>query len=288
MRTNLIMSEFGVRPDDGPDPASRIPPAARVDVRFQERRGGRVAFVIIHNQSRRNALSSELMDDFVAAVAPLAAEDDLRCVVVTGGGGKSFVSGADIDELAGIAFPAEARAFIGKVHACCHLLRELPAPVIARINGPALGAGLELAISCDLRVAVDTATFGMPEVRLGVPSVVEAALLPGIVGWSRAREMMLLGETFDATEALAMGLVDAAVPAGELDAAVERRISALFAAGQNAVRLQKALMRRWESLPLKDAILAGADVFGRAYLTDEPARAIDAWREARARAKAPR
>jgi enoyl-CoA hydratase/carnithine racemase len=279
------MSDFGVRSDNGSDPAIRIPPASRVDVRFQERRGGRVAFVIIHNQSKLNALSSELMDDFVFAVAPLAAEEDLRCVVVTGGG-RAFVSGADIDELAGIAFPAEARAFIGKVHACCHLLRELPAPVIARINGQALGAGLELAISCDLRVAVDTAIFGMPEVKLGVPSVVEAALLPGIVGWSRAREMMLLGETFDAAEALAMGLVDAAVPAGELDAAVERRISALFAAGQNAVRLQKALMRRWESLPLKDAVLAGADVFGRAYLTDEPARAIAAWREARARAKA--
>jgi enoyl-CoA hydratase/carnithine racemase len=224
------------------------------------------------------------MDDFVRAVSPLAAEDDLRCVVLTGAG-KSFVSGADIDELAEIAFPAEARAFIGKVHACCLLLREMPAPVIARINGPALGAGLELAISCDLRVGVDTAVFGMPEVKLGVPSVVEAALLPGIVGWSRAREMMLLGETFDAAAALAMGLVDESVPAGELNAAVERRIAALFAAGQNAVRLQKALMRRWESLPLKDAIIAGADVFGRAYLTDEPARAIAAWREARAKGK---
>ncbi|HEY2177037.1 MAG TPA: enoyl-CoA hydratase-related protein [Caulobacteraceae bacterium] len=282
------MSEWGVRSDEGPDPVDRIPPATRVEVRFEDRDGGRVAFVTIHNQAKHNALSNELMDEFVFAVTPLAVEEDLRCVVVTGGGTRAFVSGADVDELAEIAFPAEARAFIGKVHACCHLLRELPAPVIARINGQALGAGLELAISCDLRVAADTARFGMPEVRLGVPSVVEAALLPGIVGWSRAREMMLLGETFDATAALAMGLVDAAVPAGELDAAVERRIAALFAAGQNAVRLQKALMRRWESLPLKDAILAGADVFGRAYLTDEPARAIAAWREARARLRAHR
>jgi enoyl-CoA hydratase/carnithine racemase len=164
-------------------------------------------------------------------------------------------------------------------------VRSLPVPVIARINGHALGAGLELAASCDLRVAAEGATFGMPEVRLGVPSVVEAALLPGLVGWTKAREMMLLGETFGAAEALAMGLVTAVVPARGLNAAVEKLIAALLASPPNALRLQKALMRRWENLPMKDAITAGADMFGQAYLTDEPGIAMLAWREARASKK---
>ncbi|HEY7851540.1 MAG TPA: enoyl-CoA hydratase-related protein [Caulobacteraceae bacterium] len=259
---------------------------AKVDVRVERRDGGPVAFVTLDNPSRLNALGDEMMEAFLVAMTPLAVDDDLRCVVLTGAGERAFVSGADVNELAEIAFPAEARAFIGKVHACCNTVRDLPVPVIARINGMALGAGLELAISCDLRVAANGATFGMPEIKLGVPSVVEAALLPGLVGWGRAREMMLLGETFDAAAALAMGLVDDVVEAEDLDAAVEKRIGSLLAAGPNAVRLQKALMRRWENLPMKEAILAGAEAFSRAYLTDEPAQAIAAWREAKAARKA--
>ena len=155
-------------------------------------------------------------------------------------------------------------------------MRAAPVPVIARIGGYALGAGLELAASCDLRVAAEGAVFGMPEVRLGIPSVVEAALLPGLVGWGRAREMLLLGETFDADAALAMGLVDAVVPAADLDAAVEARLAALLAAGPRAIRLQKALIRAWEDLPLKDAVAAGVDAFAAAFETDEPARAMAA------------
>ena len=174
------------------------------------------------------------METFAAAVTPLALDDDLRCVVLTGAGDRAFVSGADIDELALMATPGEARTFIGKVHACCAALRDLPVPVIARINGAALGAGLELAVSCDLRVAARGAIFGMPEIKLGVPSVVEAALLPGLVGWGAAREMMLLGETFDAAAALRMGLVDAVVAAKDLDTAVNKRIGS--PAGRRAQR----------------------------------------------------
>jgi enoyl-CoA hydratase/carnithine racemase len=264
---------------------NRIRSSAAVHVRIEQREGGHVAFVTLDDAHRHNALGSEMMDAFVAAMVPLKSDADLRCVVLTGAGERAFASGADVDELAGIEFPSEARAFIGKVHACCAAVRELPAPVIARINGMALGAGLELAISCDLRVAADSAVFGMPEVRLGVPSVVEAALLPGLIGWGRAREMLLLGETCNARAALAMGLVDAVTPDAKLDAAVEKRINALFAAGLNAVRLQKALMRRWENLPLKDAVIAGADVFANAYLTNEPSKAIAAWRAQRTKAK---
>jgi len=259
--------------------------ASPVQVRRETREGGSVAFITLNDERRLNALGSEIMKQFVDALTSLRDNARLRCVVVTGAGDRAFVAGADVDELADITSPAEARVFINKVHACCDAVRAFPTPVIARINGVALGAGLELAISCDLRVAADTATFGMPEVKLGIPSVVEAALLPGLIGWGRAREMLLLGSTIDAKAALAMGLVEAVVPADELDAAVETRIRALFDVRPQAVRLQKALMRRWENLPTREAILAGVDAFSEAFLTPEPGLATDAWRTERARRK---
>ena len=131
-------------------------------------------------------------------------------------------------------------AFITLVHRTCDCLRELPVPVIARVNGYALGAGLEVAAACDLRVASSNAVFGMPEVKVGIPSVVEAALLPGLIGWGRTRELLLFGENIDAATALAWGLVEQVVAPAELDAAVEARLDALLSAGPQAVRLQKS------------------------------------------------
>jgi len=254
---------------------------ATVHVRREVRPRGLVALVTLDNARKLNVLNSALMEAFVTALGELAEESDLRAVVVTGAGERAFVGGADVDEMAALTSPDQARAFIGRVHACCAAVRDLPVPVIARIGGWALGAGLELAASCDLRVASEGAMFGMPEVRLGIPSVVEAALLPGLVGWGRARAMLLLGETFDAPAALAMGLVDAVVAADGLDAAVEARLSALLAGGAQAIRLQKALIRRWEDLPLGEAVAAGVDAFVAAYEGAEPARAMREWQAAR-------
>jgi len=254
-----------------------------VHVRVEERQAGAVAFVTVDNEGKLNVLNTALMEAFVAAFGDLAGRDDMRAVVLTGAGGRAFVGGADVDQLAQLAGPGEARAFITRVHACCAAVRDMPAPVIARICGYALGAGLELAAACDLRVAAEGAVFGMPEVRLGIPSVAEAALLPALVGWGRAREMLLLGETFGAQTALRIGLVDAVVPAAELDGAVEARLAALLAGGPRAIRLQKALIRAWEGLPLEDAIAAGIDAFAAAYESDEPRLAMAAWRAARRR-----
>jgi enoyl-CoA hydratase/carnithine racemase len=167
---------------------------------------------------------------------------------------------------------AHADAFITLVHRTCDCLRALPVPVIARVNGYALGAGLEVAAACDLRIASTNAVFGMPEVKVGIPSVVEAALLPGVIGWGRTRELLLFGENIDAATALAWGLVEQVVAVDALDAAVEARLAALLSAGPQAVRLQKALIRRWEDLTLSQAVRAGIESFTQAYATDEPKR----------------
>jgi enoyl-CoA hydratase len=256
-------------------------PLPTVHVDNQAREGGVVAFVTLDHQPKLNVLNTVLMTEFIRAMTDLAAREDLRAVVLTGAGDRAFVGGADVNEMADIAGPAAARAFITKVHGCCAAVRDCPVPVIARIGGWTLGAGLELAASCDLRVAVDSARFGMPEVRLGIPSVVEAAVLPSLVGWGRTREMLLLGDTFDAVAALDMGLVDAVVDAASLDAAVEARIISLLANGPRAVRIQKTLIRRWEGLPLEAAITAGIDAFASAFETTEPAMAMARWRAGR-------
>jgi enoyl-CoA hydratase len=253
----------------------------RVVVRRDDREGGRIATVTIDNRRKLNTLNSGLMAEFVAAIDGLAGDDALRAVVLTGACDKAFIGGADIDEMAALD-AATARDFITRIHRCCNVLRDLPVPVIGRIQGFALGAGLEIAAACDLRVAAETAQFGMPEVKLGIPSVVEAALLPMLVGWGRTREMLLLGEMFTAVEAAEWGLVERVVPAAGLDAAVESWVAALLAAAPRAVRLQKKLIRAWEDLPLRAAVGAGIDAFAAAWESDEPRQEMTKFLAARA------
>src|SRR6266478_9006785 len=246
--------------------------AMSVTAQLEERpEGGHVARLTIDNAAKLNSLDSTLMSEIIQTADGLAADPQLRLVVLTGAGERAFVGGADIGEIAALDRDS-ARGFITLVHRCCDMFRRLPVPVIARIDGYALGAGLELACACDLRVASERAAFGMPEVRIGIPSVVEAALLPKLIGHGRARRLLLTGETIGAEEALSWGLVDAVASPGDLDDAVERLARSILAAGPQAVRLQKSLILEWEELPTTAAIERGIDCFVAAFDTDEPAR----------------
>jgi enoyl-CoA hydratase len=243
-----------------------------VMVQREERpEGGGLARLTIDNASKLNSLNRALMAEIIEAADGLSADPQLRLVVLTGAGERAFVGGADIGEIAALDRES-ARDFITLVHRCCDAFRRLPVPVIARIDGYALGAGLELAAACDLRVASGRALFGMPEVRIGIPSVVEAALLPKLIGHGRARRLLLTGETIGAAEALAWGLVDVVAPPEALDEAVETLAGPILAAGPNAIRLQKSLILDWEELPTAAAVQRGIDSFVSAYDTNEPAR----------------
>jgi enoyl-CoA hydratase len=248
--------------------------AWKVDVRIEERKRGRVAHVAIDHRAKLNCLSAGLMREFIAKVTALAADDTLRAMVLTGAGDKSFVAGANMLELKELD-PSSAREFLTLVHGVCRVCRELPVPVIARVNGPCFGAGLELAAACDMRIAADTALFGMPEVKLGVPSVVEAALLPQLIGWGKTRVLVYTGETIDAATALDWGLVEKVVAKSDLDEAVEQWVASIVESGPRAIRLQKELVRSWESMPLTDAIAEGIRCMGKAYETDEPKRMVE-------------
>src|SRR4051812_24606051 len=237
--------------------------------------GGHVARFTIDNAAKLNSLNRALAEEIVAAAAALADDADLRLVILTGAGERAFVGGADIGELAALD-QTSAREFITLVHRCCDVFRRLPVPVIARVDGYALGAGLELAAACDLRVASNRAVFGMPEVRVGIPSVVEAALLPQLIGYGRARRLLLTGVTIDAEEAQAWGLVDAVAAPEALDTMVEHFAETILAAGPQAIRLQKRLILDWQELPTEAAVARGIEIFTEAYATDEPRRMAEA------------
>ena len=237
--------------------------------------GDGIAVITMNRPQALNAFDSAQLDLLSAALHAIGQDRTVRVLIVTGAGERAFVGGADINELAALNEDS-AREFITLVHRCCDGFHRLAVPVIARIDGYALGAGLELAAACDLRVASDRAVFGMPEVRVGIPSVVEAALLPQLIGYGRARRLLLTGVSIDADEALAWALVDAVVPPDRLDAVVERFAAAILAGGPQAIRLQKKLILDWEDLPTGAAVARGIEVFAEAYATDEPRRMAEA------------
>jgi len=225
----------------------------------------------ICNAGSLNILGSEVIDGVREGLAALAMEKHIRVLVLAGQSEKSMIGGADIKEMAHLDQRA-AEAFITRLRDLCEAVRAFPAPVVARMPGWCLGGGLEVAAACDIRVAAHDARFGMPEVRVGIPSVIHAALLPRLIGWGRTRWLLMTAENIDAPTALRWGLVDTVAPPDGLDAAVEHTVSALLQCGPEALRAQKALLREWEELPLKESVDLSIRVFGRSFLTDEPKR----------------
>ncbi len=209
------------------------------------------------------------MAELIDAFKEVSDEEDLRCVILTGAGKKSFIGGADINAMTDLD-PKTARSFISRLHSVCQSIRDCPVPVLARVNGYCLGAGMEIAAACDMRMASTTAQFGMPEVAVGIPSVIEAALLPRLIGWGKTNEILMTGKIFPAQEALDMHFIEAIVSPEQLDASLAEWTDAILNAGPFAIRSQKRLMLKWESLTPDDAIQAGIDAFSDAYTTDEP------------------
>jgi enoyl-CoA hydratase len=222
-----------------------------------------------------NVLTPALVTELGAALRELAADADLRLVVLAGAG-RAFSAGVDVHAMRDLA-PTSARAFIGALHDTIAALRALPVPVLARLHGHVLGGALELVAACDLRLAAASCRFAMPEVTVGIPSVIEAALLPGLVGWGRAAELLLTGAAIDGAEAERWGLVNRAVEDAALDREVDAWIGRLLALPPGALRRQTALLRTWRRCDVETAIALSMDVFAVTYGTDEPRRALQAF-----------
>lgn len=243
-------------------------PSVNVDV--EDRKDlGRVIRVEYDNHEKLNCIGLKMVDELTEVFTRFQVDEELRVVVLTGAGDRAFIGGVDIHELYGMNTDG-AETFITRLSGLCRAIREVPVPVIARICGYCLGGGLEVAASCDMRVASAGSTFAMPEVNVGIPSVIEAALLPRLIGWGKTSELVYTGLPMSAHEAWRCGFVERVVPENELDAAVERLVKAITKSGPRAIRLQKVLLRQWETLPLDKAVEAGIQSFRQAYQTNEP------------------
>ena len=230
----------------------------------------------IANAGKANILSTQVIVGLTKGLTQLARREDIRLLVLTARGESSFIAGADLGEMAELD-PASAKRFIARLRDLCEAVRHFPAPVVARIAGWCLGGGLELAMACDLRIAARHAKFAMPEVKVGIPSVIHAALLPRLIGAGRARWMILSGEAIDAETALHWGLVDHVAGMEDLDAALAAWTAPVLACDPEAIRAQKQLFRQWEELPLSEAVDASIDIFGQAFTSDEPRRRMRAF-----------
>jgi enoyl-CoA hydratase/carnithine racemase len=235
-----------------------------------------VVRLTICNAGPLNIFGTDVINGVREGLEVLATERQIRVLVIAGQSERSLVGGADIKEMVGLD-QYSAEKFITGFRDACEAVRAFPGPVIARMPGWSLGGGLEFAAACDFRIASHDAKFGMPEVRVGIPSVIHAALLPRLIGWGRARWLLMTAENIDADTALAWGLIDVVAPQGGLDAAVEKTVAMLLECAPEALRAQKALLRQWEELPLKESVNLSIGVFGQAFLTGEPQRLMQAF-----------
>jgi enoyl-CoA hydratase/carnithine racemase len=226
-----------------------------------------VAWVTL-NRPPLNLFEPTLIHELRAAFEALAADASVRVAVLTGSG-RAFTAGMDVHVLRDLGV-LSARSLIRSLESAIAAVHGAPFPVVAAINGAALGAGFELALACDLRLASGGALLGLPEVRVGVPSVIQAALLPAAIGPARAAELLFSGEPITAERAAEWGLVNRTVPAADLRGAVETVVDTILASAPAAIRLQKELVIRWRSTDLATAIQYGVNAFAAAYASGEP------------------
>ncbi|HXF96741.1 MAG TPA: enoyl-CoA hydratase-related protein [Gemmatimonadales bacterium] len=240
-----------------------------------------IGFVTINRPDKLNALNDRVMDELAHAAGRIASDDAIRGAILTGAGSKAFVAGADIGDLARQGpFDGKARALRGQ--AVLRRIETCGKPVIAAINGYALGGGCELALACHLRVAADTARFGQPEVKLGIaPGYGGTQRLPRLVGKGRALQLILTGEMIDAQEAYRIGLVNKVVPAADLLAEAERLLRGILAVGPLAVRLALEAVERGLDMSLEEGLLLEANHFGLLAATADMKEGLTAFLEKR-------
>jgi enoyl-CoA hydratase len=239
-------------------------------------RGGDVVAIELINSKPLNIIGSGAIEELTEAFRAIAQNDDVRVVVLRGAGEKAFIGGADVNEMVTLD-RSGGEAFIRRLAGLCEAIRECPVPVIARLAGWCLGGGLEVAMCCDLRIAESGAKFGMPEVAVGIPSVIHAALMPALIGASHSAWLLLTGETIDATTAATWGLVHEVVAADALDARIAELTAKLAGFGPHAVRQQKRLLNKWFDMTVHGAIEDSVEEFGLAFLTGEPERHMQAF-----------
>jgi enoyl-CoA hydratase len=232
-------------------------------------RDGAVAIVTVNRPKVLNALNTRTLDELRRALLGFQHDAGVRAVIITGAGGKSFVAGADINELA-VQTPTDGREHALRGQQVLDLIENLGKPVVAAINGFALGGGCELAMACTLRIASEDARLGQPEINLGIiPGYAGTQRLARLVGNGRALEILLTGEQISAAEAHRIGLVNRVVAAAELMAEARKLAATLGAKAPVAMRYILEAVNRGTQQPLHEAQVFEATLFGLIASTDD-------------------
>ena len=240
-----------------------------------------IYLLTVNRPKALNALNAATLDEIAAAIAKVAADDKARVLLVTGTGEKAFVAGADIAEMQNAAIE-QAREISERGMQVMYALEALPIPVIALVNGYALGGGCELALACDWILASDNAVFGQPEVNLGIPPGFGGTQrLPRRLGPARALELLTTARQVKAAEAVAIGLANHVYPASELKAKGLEMARTIAAKGPAAVRLVKQAVQRGDNLDLYTACALETDLFAQAFGTQDRKEGMSAFLEKR-------
>jgi enoyl-CoA hydratase len=241
----------------------------------------RVRTLTVNRPEKLNALNAGVMAGLDAAIEAARGDASVGVVIVTGAGEKAFISGADIGELSKLS-PVEGRAHALRGQALLRKLETLGKPVIAAINGYALGGGCELALACTIRIASENARFGQPEVKLGIlPGYGGSQRLPRIVGKGRAMQLCLTAEQIDAAEAYRIGLVNKVVPPGQALAAAREMAAAILANGPLACMFVLDAIGRGLEMPLEEGLFFEATLFGLCAATSDTKEGMTAFLEKR-------
>jgi enoyl-CoA hydratase len=241
-----------------------------------------IATVTLNRPEVLHALDAAMFDELDRAFAGLATDSSVRVILLTGSGERAFAAGADIRELthtdaaSGQTLSARGQAVFARIAGCGK-------PVIAAVNGVALGGGCELALACTLRLASDRARFGLPELKLGlIPGYGGTQRLPRLIGRSAAVRLMLIGAVVEAAEALRLGLADEVVPAAELMPRARALAASIAAMAPLAVSALLQTVARGAELPLEDALRVESEMFGRLCETEDKREGLNAFLEKRA------
>jgi enoyl-CoA hydratase len=241
----------------------------------------RIRILTVHRPDKLNALNADVMAALEAALDAARADESAGVVIVTGAGEKSFIAGADIGELSKLS-PLEGREHARRGQAIVGKLETLGKPVIAAVNGYALGGGCELALACTIRIASENARFGQPEVKLGIiPGYGGSQRLARVVGEGRAMQLCLTAEQIDAAEAYRIGLVNKVVPPGQALAAAKEMAKAILANGPVACRYVLEAVRRGLEMPLAEGLVFEATLFGLCAATSDMKEGMGAFLEKR-------
>jgi enoyl-CoA hydratase len=243
-----------------------------------------IGYIQINRPEKLNAMTRKVLEELLDCFQALQKDEGVRVVILTGSGEKAFVAGADINELA-VQDPVDGKETAQFGQQVLNFIENLGKPVIAAINGIALGGGCELAMACTLRVAAETARLGQPEVKLGlIPGYAGSHRLPRLVGKCRALELILTGETITAPEAHRIGLVNQVVPAAELLPAAEKLAQKIIANAPLAVKFALEAVNHGMEMPAAEGQFLEATLFGlccttadmkegtRAFLEKRPAK----------------